>query len=577
MEDIYVLLPDCVCNLSSLFTFYPLLLLSTTSKCNSKYIFELTIHSDQPIYYSRSNQIKQFHRIHQLTIPKYCHYSNLSSLTHIKNIIFQDSRFIDVVTNLTHLTTCHFLHRHNGINKYFHINLTKSYDFVRNRSMYKFDGSECVRPLYRVSDIIKLTHLTHIDVFQLTDCNDINQLLAFTNLKSLNSTILKNIFNLSRLISLTRVNIDYLDNSKLLKLVDWKFENVKLPKALHNDSLIIDHPNITNVRIANANNIIFQNCYNLKRLELQNFISCKNNIYTQLQTVILIAEYENRKACEFDINQCVNLKYFKQDCREYGPSSLESHLTKLDRLYIGYQVTLELNKMITSNLTYLHLNACTNTFDFIEYSNLKNLSLNSIKSTNLRKLKKLENLKVDCKYCTDSGRKFSIYVQYHLNLTRLYMMDGYIPNLSMLTKLNTLTFINIKFKDLINFWNNHLLHLSNLSYLYLSKSSIYEDNLGKKGTNDIFDCRCLSNAINLKFLKGDIKLNYLNISDAICDLSIPYRESYNHHISKLTRLTNLNFTDGLNSYSKLNLAKLTRLYHYYERSDTVTEPEIKIV
>lgn len=93
MEDIYFFIFDCVHNLSSLFTFNPLISLSTTSKYNSSTIYELSIHDHDkfPIYYASINQLKKFHKINTLTISKYFSYENHNFETY--NITYTIDKF----------------------------------------------------------------------------------------------------------------------------------------------------------------------------------------------------------------------------------------------------------------------------------------------------------------------------------------------------------------------------------------------------------------------------------------------------------------------------------------------------
>lgn len=196
MEDLYILVDDCIQNISSLFTFYPLLSLSQITKSNARFIFELTIHDhdNQPLFYSSHEQIKRFKNMHILTIGKYYSYPHLSELTHINDIRFYDNQLIDDLIHLTHLTSCRdgVLKKHN----YFHTNFRKSLDFEYNYKKYNFN------------DIASFQHITYLNALKLNDCRDVNQLTIFTNLKSLRVNYLQNLSNISLLKSLNSLLIE---------------------------------------------------------------------------------------------------------------------------------------------------------------------------------------------------------------------------------------------------------------------------------------------------------------------------------------------------------------------------------
>ena len=549
MEDVYILINDCVFYLSSQFTFDILLQLSTTSKYNSKLIYELTIHDhdNQPIYHTSTNQIKKFHNIDTLTISKYYNFhletNNLTNLIHIKNIKFHDEQHIPFITKLTQLTSCNFVRINSIPTSYFHTALTR---------LYVFNSSH---KILNVQYVFALTHLTHIDARNNRGYVDVEQFLGFKNLKSLIIPFVKNLSKLSELISLQAISIhnDYIQ---------------------HPDIVVISHPTVTNIEIYDCVDFKITNCHKLKYLKLTDWINCflDDNIL-QLHTLILNARdgsHDYDMNINFDINRCISLEYLEySSAMIQNLTYLEHHLTKLNSLYLGYNINIRVDDVVANNLTYLSVNNNTNILDLNKYRNLKQLSICYVQCSNLDKLVELEYL--NCEDENNSFQRHYINCMNHRKLTYLCLQNQGIINLSNLSKLNRLILHNIDYIDLTNIWNNDIKYLFKLTFLYIHKS--YETSLNAtKG----FDISCLANPLNLKCLGCNFLLNDLNLLDNVNYLNITYHKSYSNIISKLTKLNTL-YISSNEKIDKMDVRSLKRLNNFYQHESNLIFPEITMI
>ena len=507
MEDYYFLINDCIQNLSTLFTFNHLLRLSTMSKRHLILIYQLKNHDhdNRPIYYTSTDQIKKFYNIHTLTIPRYCFYRDQHKLTHINHIIFHNSRLIDeVITNLTHLTSCTLIENRFINPIYFHTNLKKLYDFNNNHEKYN------------ISDIISFTQLTYINTFRLngsiqTDLliKDLAELSTFTNLRSLASGILENMTQLTQFPSLHKLWIEG-DISEAF--------------------VLINNRNLTNVKISDVEYVQIES-NNLKYLELIDCEKCILNISSRLQTLIWWMPHDEYEL-HFDVNKCINLEHLEYN---YNLISLDeiTVLNKLNSLHIDDSIDIEIDNNILTNLTYLSLTNCQNDYPFnLRYcTNLKILILWSMKYINLNNLIQLEHLAL----MGDSNvhESKSIDLSYHLNLTYLRMENCRFINLHRLSKLNNLLLFDFDHIDGQNLWDHDLIYLTNLMYLSLNSKYV-----GSK----IYDCANLSNCKSLKYFHCNNFLNGLNLCESLNHLNIPYCMIYYNSIRRLTKLTNLNYS-----------------------------------
>ena len=534
MQNIYILIQDCVHNLSNLFTFNPLIQLSSTRKYNSKLIYELKLHDHikQPIYYTGTNQIKLFHNIDTLIIPTYVSYHNLHKLTHINKIIFYNPEIVTQITKLTSLTSLIVLYNNDGeidFSRCFHTNLKNLYDYVNcNNFDIKFE------------DITSFTHLTRLCGSRFDTCIDLDQLLIFRNLKSLQIDVLKNMSCVSELKSLSDLGI----HSK------WD-----------NDLLVINHPNITRIKIEDFKSCSILECFNLKKLEVVDCEMINLDTLTDLKTLILSGRQSMNVNFNFDVTQCINLEYFQCHGKITNFDSLHFHSQtefKLKQLVLFNNI-LEISSEIVRNLTSLHLSDYLKTFDLSNCINLKKLTIYWAKYINLNKSHQLEHLELYNEYPSSNY----INCCYFLNLT--YLEGNYCSflNLDELTKLNVLVLVNISKRELVKTWHGHILHMSNLTYLRLRTSDTLD--------NEIMHAKYLSNC-KLKHLDCSFELDDLSGLNTLTYLTIKFNTQTNHMLTKLTRLIYVNI---INSKFHLDLRNLTRLNLCYNENTTL--PEMKII
>ena len=520
MEDIYFPVSDCIHNLSKLFTFFPLLKLSSSSRYNSKFIYELHNHDsvDQPIYYTSTNQIKLFHNLHTLIIPQYYSYCNLSTLTHIYNVRCANPYFFDNILCMTQLTSCVCVHSLRDVNG-FHTNLRNLYDYCID----DYDS----KSIYNFNDIISFTHLTGIDTVRLNEFNDITQLFVFSNLKSLKTDVFKNISELS--------------NLKYLNKLTFLFDNVN---AL--ESILISHSNLTRIIITNVKYCSLINCYNLKYLKLCDYETFKIDNTSKLQTLILDSGCENNLK-DFDISSCVNLEYF-----QYDDDILISDLTKLNSLSFKCVDHINVDQVTSNNLTFLNIYCPEKEtiFDLINYTNLIKLSLSSALYRNIDMLVKLEYLSLTFAQTQNADQ---INCFHHLNLTYLQNMNVKVVNLFALTKLKSLTLSGLN--NVSFFWDHDIQYLSLLTCLNLS---LRIDSVHGLYSNRTFDARYLSRCVDLKYFICGFFLNELNVSKNIKHLYIPYAETYYDTLLSLTKLTYLCLVSDKN-FVPVDLRNLKRL------------------
>ena len=498
MEYVYILIQDCIHNLCSPFTFDLLLQLSITTKYNSNLIYELI--TDQPIYYTSTNQIKLFHNIHSLTIPRYYQYNNLTNLTHINNIKFYNTSLIHDIIKLTHLTSCTLM----GINthKYFHTNLIKLFD------------SDDDREWCNISSIVSFTHLTYFDVYM-----NLNKLLSFVNLKSLKIHGTKNISNLSMFTALDTLIIRR--------------------SIFCSPEININHSNLTKIITSGLQECIFQNCVNLKYLEIT---CCKKLTVdkTRLQTLILHSDKLDGKLY-FNFTECFNLRYLQLDFYNVNVGcefSKLTHLTKLTWLFMKNGYDCKINNVIANNLIYLRSNnSCS--FDFTNYTNLRTLITDNLEYTHINKLTKLEYLSLCDEtfntsnlYGQNALRKCFIDGENHLYLTYLEISNIRCCNLRLLTNLKTLIWKGMRSVELNNVWDNVIKHLSKLTCLHLfwNEYACYHAK--------IMDTSCISN-LKLKEFHSNIKINNLNHLNELNSLDVKYLPQYKKTFLKLTKLTNI--------------------------------------
>lgn len=527
MEDIYLVISDCVCNLSKLFTFHPLLELSLIHKLHAQFIYELTIHDHdkQPIYHTSVDQIKRFHNIDTLTIPRYYdfYFDNVSKLTHIYNIRFYKTSLVSIVTNLTHLTS----YRCFG-SEYFHTNL-KRLLYIQDNGGYKMENNE----------------FKDINHLRLHGLDDVEQLLLFTNLKSLHVEFLQDISKLSQLKSLHALQID-----------------------IFRSDVVIHHPTLTRIEIWNSKHCTFQNCFNLKFIELIEYKSCSLDTYSMLQTIILIS-YQRKIDIQFDINKCIDLKYLKFDGNQIKINNITSSLIKLNQLDITLGANINIDNIIANNLTFLMLNNYLDTFDFGNYINLKKLMLYDVKYINIDNIQGLEYLTIRNKF-ENYGNV--INCDNHRYLTFLNLMNCSFSNLFQLTKLHDFTFSRFDYFELRNIWND-MLYLSKLTSLTLFSKNSY----GYDHSCETFDGKYLSNCVNLKLLACNLSIGHLNMLTKIIDLSVLKIEIYGDIITQLTKLTRVEFLNEHDTELIFDLTNLNRLVIISGSIKNIIFPETKML
>ena len=532
MEDIYILINDCISNLSCQFTFHNLSQLSTISKYNSCLIYQLKIHDHdkQPIYYTSTNQIKKFHNIDTLTISKYYSYKNLTELTQIKNIRFYNMQCTDNITKMFHLTSCDLINTEDKkpiLVPYFHTHLSRLYVFHNSRK------------IYNIKDIISFTHLTNINAIKLRNCNDIEQFRGFINLRSLTIRVLKNLSKLSLFQSLHSLTIDC--------NIDTGY-----------DLLIINHPTITNIKILHCERFEIQNCHELIHLIL---IDSKTGVFdsniSRLKTLILETNYDfyDEMNINFDINEYINLEYLEYNCTIKNFTYLSSNLIKLHSLNLGCGAKIDVDGTVANNLTFIYLHTCACEFDFNKYTNLKQLILTDTPNINIDKLVQLEYLNL-CNL-NSQHKILSINCINYQKLTYLSLTNYKIINLNRSNKLNKLMICLANNIDIMNIWNNDLKYLPKLTFLNLHATQIVES---EWYSTKILDTSNLSNCLNLKHLGCNFLLNDLSLLININRLNIYYHESYRNILCKLTKLTNLHIllSERIDKIDIRNLKRLNR-------------------
>ena len=544
MEDIYILINDCIHNLSSSFTFNLLLRLSAISKYSSCLIYQLKIHDhvNQPIYYTSTNQIKKFYNIDTVMISKYYTYNNLDKLTHIKNIRFYDLPLphcvINNITKMTQLTSCNSVKLHSDKISYFHTNLSKLYIFHHHEKIYD------------IKDIISFTHLTNINARKLHGCNSVKQFQEFVNLKSLKIYTLNNLSKLSSLRSLESIKISC-DTT---------------------DFFTIAHPTITSIQIYEGEDFEIQNCFKLMYLKLTNCENCIIDANISCLLTLILEQYNDlydTLNINFDINECVNLEYLVYSCNVKKFTHLSSRLTKLNSLNLRYDVKVDVDDITANNLTYLCLYYCKGVFDFNKYGNLKQLRLDNVTNINIDKLIQLEYLDLYYSdYENENNITHFIDCVNHRKLTYLSVRNYRIINLTRSNKLNELMSYHIDIIDMIDIWNNDIRYLTNLTYLclytkYTSKPELH--------STKIFD---VSDYENLKYLECNFLLNDLSLLSNVNHLNISYYASYCDILSKLTKLTTLCLSSR-EEMDKIDIRNLKRLNYCSDRLFML--PEITMI
>ena len=541
MEDNYILVQDCIHNLSTQFIFDLLLQLSTTTKYNSNLIYELI--TDQPIYYSNMNQIRLFHNIHSLTIPKYYSYNldnnNISNLTHIYEIKFYNISLIDDIIKLTHLTSCVLIEEQ--ANKYFHTNLIKLYDF------------DCTHEWSTdIYDIISFTHLTHFNVDELNAWIDINDLSSLINLRSLQTGIMKNISNLSIFTALDTLIIsrNYLDPNEIY----------------------INHSRLTKIITSNIAQCAFQDCGNLKYLQLSDCSTLTiNESRSRLQTLILNSHWKHiSKKLDFDISECMDLRYLEYNVHNINQLYISSKLNKLNQLFVRNEDDLVMEYAITKNLTYLQLDNCEDTCNFGNYINLRTLVINKSKYIYINRLRRLEHVSISNESASYDNRY--INCKNYLNLTYLEVNNIRYNNLRFLTKLKTLICRNMRMCELNRVWVREIQHLLKLSCLHLF---LRIDHMMQF---ELMDTCHLSN-LRLKEFHFNFELNNLNHLNELVNLQmLRYSLQYDNTFSTLTKLTNINVSLNIRKLKCKNMHRLNYLCEDNEDENIkLMQPELKII
>ena len=544
MEHVYILIQDCIHNMSSQFTFDSLLQLSITTKYNSNLIYELI--TDQPIYYTSTNQIKLFRNIHSLTIPRYYSYQNLSNLTHINDIKFYNELLIDDMIKLTHLTSCMLMGKETR--KLFHTNMIKLYDLDYNHE------------LHSIKSMFSFTRLTYFNA-EMSDVRmDLNELLSFVNLRFLKTDVTHNLSNLF-----------------MLTVLDTLIINKSM---FFSDEININHFNLTKIITSNISECTFQNCGNLKYLQLS---GCKtftiDESRSRLQTLILNPNEQDAKLY-FTFNEYINLRYLECNFNyvyQYRDNTL-SKLTKLNQLFMRNGNYHTLDEKISNNLIYLRLYNRHGLFDFKNYTNLRTLITNHLGYICVYKLTKLEYLSLCDKtpnvfpsfeHEQDSQHKnYERFIDCsnHLNLTYLEISKVGCHNLHLLTKLKTLIWHRMRAVEINNALHNRIKHLSALTCLHL-----LWDECGYAGLKAM-DGICLSN-LRLKEFHSNLKLFNLNHLNELVSFDVIHFLQHNDIFSKLTKLTNI----GENMrYEPLECKYMHRL-HYFNGRKNMQPLEKKII
>lgn len=562
MEDIYLLISDCICNMSKLFNFDPLLQLSESTKNNSELIYELSIHT-QPIYYSSTNQIRLFRNIHSLTIPKYYQYNNLSHLTHIYDIRYYGTTIGDDISKLTHLTSCSLIKKET--HRYFHRNLIRLYDFDYNHEWYHLE------------DIIKFTQLTHLNTWALHGWIHINELLSFVNLRSLKTDVMNDLSNLCMLTSLDTLMI-------------------RRGHQLDQDEAVVEHFNLTKIITLEIKHCVLQNCTNLKYLGSSD---CKtftiDSHRSKLQTLILNGHAKHIvMKLDFDLNECINLRYFECNADNLLNRTIyfTSKLSKLNSLFLHNSLDAkDIDNTVANNLTYLQLfdwrfasvhSAETkhklDSFDFTHCTNLRILIIyKSTSYVNISKLHRLQHLSFRDKYYMHDHHVMDC--KNYLNLTHLELKNIQCDNLRLLTGLKTLIYLSMRTAELDQIWNREMIHLSQLNCLHLFLCSNDRKNKKSMQTDKISHLR-------LKEFRFNFELNNLNHLNELNCLEMKYMPRYDSCFSKLTKLTNMNIHNlkgghyfDMRDKSRLNYItdEHEEVEYDGEKYDNNMLPQVKII
>lgn len=432
-----------------------------------------------------------------------------------------------------------------------------------------YDCDDCYQ-LYDFDSILSYTQLTRINTFSLYDLVDVNQLLTFSNIKWLKiHGRINNISNLCKLQYLKDIIIqDYVKS---------------------NNSIRIDHPTVTRIRIFDANHCVIENCYNLRYLKL---INCEtfivNSSLLKFQTIIL--KIFNSKENNFDIDHCINLKCLKLENVQI-PIYLSSNLANLNSLHIHDSNNINIDRIVANNLTSMLLYRACGVFDFLNYTNLKYLYLLATTQINIDSLVRLEYL--DLFY--PLTKNIFVDCNNHTNLTHLRIERCKFFNLRRLTKLqlHTLILEDFNIDEMKDAWNYELKYLSRLTCL-----NLFVD----RGSNElILDSKHLSNCILLKSLRFNFKLNdwtFISTSHKPVHSTEPGKareESRNilHILSKLQSLDiedclNCDIISSLTKLTKLNIGKcvkdhilicekLNRINNLHVSSENIIYPKMKVI
>lgn len=528
MEDIYHLIPDCVQDLSSNFTFLSLIRLTSSHQYYKLFMFEIK-HIEQKLYY---NSIESFYNLRTLSVPECIINYNISRLTNLQYFTYIDSKYNCILSHLTNL-------------KYVNCD---ALCYRLPTELNKLENINYLPYLHTVSwdCLTHFTKLTNLDISLLPrEFQDYNSILQFIHLRAIQCRGNINIDCFKSLKHLKKLRLHAYDQT----MQDFSIEELAIYDS--NDVVINRCTNLTNLYTQGCENMQIIECFNIRKIQFE-----------FNQTPILIHFLTNLEILNISTNkvQCCGLSFFPKlnDVSIYGinrmrffnnPNNCVTSLNLYPHEHIDYSMFHRLRKLIFRDNYFLNLSCLTNLVD----------------------------LEIRTK-CNDM-----IDLKYLINLTSLKMFekDNVFTNLTLLTNLEILMLQDPKkpidfncLKKLRVLETSFGLYLHNVNKLFNLESltiSMKPDNMICDGEmlSELTKLTCLltnSICIGLKYLKN-VRVLKFAVKENVDAQKERIHRSNKIDIMRMINLRDLEILNYGNS-THFWVSDLTRLDNYVVRTMT---------